>query len=189
LISEPQRQGLQLPMDARFKPLVPILVAENIHDLKQVAAQTGIDDDALRALNPGYRSGRIVADAPRLVLIPQRSGLSMALAQADPVASTTPSEQTVGSLVAASAQPGNVAQIVESVPVPAPDPALTIATAPIVAAAPTTATAPTSHQVRDGDTLSSIAKLYGLSLDELRRINGLARGARLKPGQWLKVLP
>jgi membrane-bound lytic murein transglycosylase D len=175
LIAEPQRQGLQLPMDIRFKPLVPMLVADNIRDLKQIAAQTGIDGDALKTLNPGYRSGRIVAGAPRLVLIPARVGLSTALAQADPVASATPTEQAVSQATSTSTQPGDDAPTVANDP--APDPA------------PTAATAATGHQVRDGDTLWSIAKRYGLSLNALRRINGLGKGARLTPGQWLKVLP
>jgi membrane-bound lytic murein transglycosylase D len=48
---------------------------------------------------------------------------------------------------------------------------------------------PVNHQVRNGDTLWSIAKRYGLSMAALRRINGLNRDARLKPGQWLKLLP
>jgi len=42
------------------------------------------------------------------------------------------------------------------------------------------------HEVRSGDTLSSIAKLYGLSIDEVKLLNGLA-DANLKPGQLLVV--
>lgn len=168
LIAEPQRQGLQLPMDTRFKPLVPLLVAERIHGLDQIAAQTGIDGSTLRALNPGYRSGRIVDGAPRLVLIPNRTGLSTALAQADTVASADPPEPAVTASVNASAKQDDVA---------------------VTAVEPDPNPAPSKHEVRNGDTLWSIAKRYGLSLDALRRFNGLARGARLKPGQWLKISP
>ena len=171
LISEPQRQGLQLPMDTRFKPLTPMLVGDRIHSLDQIALQTGIDNDILRAMNPGYRSGRIVDGAPRLVLIPTRAGLSAALSQAAPVASADrpdPAPIAVAPLVASAARDDDE-QPVASEPDPNP--------------------APSRHEVRNGDTLWSIAKHYGLSLSVLRRINGLSRNAHLKPGQWLKILP
>src|SRR5262245_10615432 len=43
-------------------------------------------------------------------------------------------------------------------------------------------------QVQEGDTLFSIAKRYGVSLAALIETNGLAHGARIKPGQQL-LLP
>jgi membrane-bound lytic murein transglycosylase D len=170
LIAEPQRQGLQLPMDARFRPLAPVLVGDKVHGLDQNAAQTGIDKDALRALNPGYRSGRIVEGVPRLVLIPTRSGLNTALAQPAP-----------DELVASADSPKTVADVTTTASAETIDSPLAAATEP--------SPAPTNHQVRHGDTLSSIAKRYGLSISALRRINGLGKNAHLKLGQSLKLLP
>lgn len=46
--------------------------------------------------------------------------------------------------------------------------------------------APT-HTVRRGDTLFSIAKLYGLSVDEIRRLNGIEETDVIQPGQVLIV--
>lgn len=43
-----------------------------------------------------------------------------------------------------------------------------------------------THTVRKGDTLSAIAAKYGLTLDQLRRLNGL-KGSHIEVGQKLKV--
>ena len=43
------------------------------------------------------------------------------------------------------------------------------------------------HQVRAGDTLYSIARRYGLKVDELRQLNKLAPNAVLHPGDKLVV--
>lgn len=45
------------------------------------------------------------------------------------------------------------------------------------------------HEVQDGDSLWSIARRYGLSLDVLRRINQLGTRAVVHPGQKLKLSP
>lgn len=44
-----------------------------------------------------------------------------------------------------------------------------------------------THTVRKGDTLSSIARSYGVSTTTLRRLNGLGSSSMIKPGQVLKV--
>jgi LysM repeat protein len=43
-----------------------------------------------------------------------------------------------------------------------------------------------SHQVRRGETLFSIAKKYGMSPEELRRVNHLSNNS-IQPGQRLSV--
>lgn len=45
----------------------------------------------------------------------------------------------------------------------------------------------TTHTVRKGDTLSSIARSYGISTTTLRRLNGLESKSVIHPGQTLKV--
>lgn len=46
-----------------------------------------------------------------------------------------------------------------------------------------------SHEVKNGESLWSIAKRYGLSIQSLRKINGLGRNPVLRVGQSLKLLP
>ena len=45
------------------------------------------------------------------------------------------------------------------------------------------------HQVKAGETLYAISRHYGLKVDELRRLNELAPGAVIYPGQKLVVVP
>jgi flagellum-specific peptidoglycan hydrolase FlgJ len=42
------------------------------------------------------------------------------------------------------------------------------------------------HEVKSGDTLASLSKFYGISVDEIKRLNGLDE-TNLKPGQLLVV--
>jgi membrane-bound lytic murein transglycosylase D len=44
-----------------------------------------------------------------------------------------------------------------------------------------------THVVRWGDTLSGLAKRYGVSVTELRRVNGLSAGETLRAGEALKI--
>ena len=46
-----------------------------------------------------------------------------------------------------------------------------------------------SHQVKNGDTLWSVAKRYGLSLFHLRKLNGLGTKSVLRVGQTLRLSP
>jgi membrane-bound lytic murein transglycosylase D len=46
-----------------------------------------------------------------------------------------------------------------------------------------------THQVRSGDTLSHIARRYGLSLVDLRKLNKLGNRSMIRPGQVLRLVP
>jgi membrane-bound lytic murein transglycosylase D len=83
LIAEPSRQGLRLPSETRFEPLVPLLIGEEIYSLGEFARRNGKDADALRRLNPGFRNGRVVPGVPRLVLAPPGVSAPTALAAKD----------------------------------------------------------------------------------------------------------
>jgi LysM repeat protein len=45
------------------------------------------------------------------------------------------------------------------------------------------------YEVRSGDTLYSIAKQHGISMDHLRRLNKLKKNAEIEPGQKLLISP
>ncbi|MBU2487981.1 MAG: LysM peptidoglycan-binding domain-containing protein [Proteobacteria bacterium] len=75
-------------------------------------------------------------------------------------------------------------------PAPAPAPAVSApkpapAPNPVATAAPKPA-ASLTYTVRPGDTLYSIAKKHGLTVDQLKRLNGL-KGDSLGVGQELKL--
>jgi LysM repeat protein len=52
---------------------------------------------------------------------------------------------------------------------------------------PVVKTEPAYHQVQPGETLYRIAKKYGISLDELCRLNQISKEQAIKPGQKLLV--
>jgi membrane-bound lytic murein transglycosylase D len=45
------------------------------------------------------------------------------------------------------------------------------------------------HTVQRGETVAEIARIHGVSTNELQRLNGLSRNASLRPGQKLKLPP
>ncbi len=82
LIAKPERHGLVLPRDASFVPLARMTLPEGAQSLDEAARQLGTDAARLRALNPAYRQGRVVAGVPREVLAPA-SALSQVAAASD----------------------------------------------------------------------------------------------------------
>ena len=70
LFDKPERHGLVLPREARFTPLARVALPAGVNSLDQAAVRLGVDASALRALNPAYRQGRVVAGVPRDVLAP-----------------------------------------------------------------------------------------------------------------------
>ncbi|HEY66601.1 MAG TPA: LysM peptidoglycan-binding domain-containing protein [Caldilineae bacterium] len=52
---------------------------------------------------------------------------------------------------------------------------------------PASACEPIYHRVRAGETLSSIAARYGVSMWEIARVNGIANINRIYVGQWLRI--
>jgi LysM repeat protein len=48
---------------------------------------------------------------------------------------------------------------------------------------------PTVHKVQAGETLYRISRLYGLTIDQLRKYNKLTPDTKIYPGQELKLTP
>jgi len=57
------------------------------------------------------------------------------------------------------------------------------------ASPPKPRTGPRVHQVRRGETLYSIGRQYGVTIETLRRLNKLARGVTIYPGQKILLGP
>lgn len=45
------------------------------------------------------------------------------------------------------------------------------------------------HRIKAGESFYSVSKQYGLTVDALRNLNGLAKDATLSIGQLLKIKP
>ncbi len=54
-------------------------------------------------------------------------------------------------------------------------------------AAPAKAPASRLHTVQKGETLYQISRKYGMSVDELRQLNGIGKDFKIYPGQKIKV--
>ncbi|SMP49092.1 LysM peptidoglycan-binding domain-containing protein [Desulfonatronum lacustre] len=80
-------------------------------------------------------------------------------------------------------QPTQPRQQQQTAATPAPAPQAAPAEQPRPAAS-----RPVTHEVQPGETLFRISQTYGVSVDDLRRLNNIS-GDRINPGQVLKVRP
>ena len=74
-------------------------------------------------------------------------------------------------------------------PLPAPVPEVAPAPAPEAAVASGFQDAMLDYNVQDGDTVEGIARLFVVSADEIRKVNGLAPGAEVVPNKTIKIPP
>ncbi|MCX7042918.1 MAG: transglycosylase SLT domain-containing protein [Gammaproteobacteria bacterium] len=163
LVSEPERNGLSLPSATQFVPVLPLLIEADVQSLDDFARQQNQDPKQIRRLNPGFKNGRVVAGVPRLVLTPT-------------IAWQAPVQDEATNFDSETRHPGQ----------PGSDPEGAMSPAD-----PGTAAAgkPTEHEVRSGDSLWSIARRYGVTIDALRRFNKLGVRTAVHPGQKLKLAP
>ncbi len=100
--------------------------------------------------------------------------------KADAPKPEAPKAEAAKAEVAEAAAPAAV----EAAPVPAPAPE---------AAAPETSSADQTdmleYTVQDGDTVDSIARLFVVRQDEIRRVNNLAPGQEVSPAQRIRIPP
>lgn len=127
-------------------------------DLRSVAAVTGIDPDALLALNPMLKLGVVPASGkPTTVYLP---------------------------VAAAGIYVANEADFRTKTVVAPPAPAPTVIA--VKNPAPTTTTKNRYHTVRQGESLGVIANKYRISVSQLKSMNGI-RGTMIRAGQKLLV--
>lgn len=174
IVRDPARFDVVLPQpdDGDRLALVALPVAT---DLATAARLAGLPPDRLRALNPGYRNGRMSADAPHHLLLPQASAQVLLAAIAARGAGT-------------KASAFEAADPAESDNAGAP-PAL-----PRESRRPFTTRVPRNgghvtasrHKVARGESLWMIAQRYHLDPRKLRDWNALASD-NLRAGQVLRL--
>jgi LysM repeat protein len=168
--------------------------------LAPFAGRRGRTAAELPRLNPGYKAGRVVAGVPRMVLMPLGARQADAMhANAGPVSTAVAANAALAAapvagdaeVLATSANAILLAvssEIAASAPVEVPV-SNEVEAAPPPAATLATAIAPAVHHVVAGESLWSIAKLYRLSVEDLRVLNRLERRAVVHAGDTLKLSP
>ena len=152
--------------------------------LSKIAAAHGVKTKELMAANQ-------ITDANK-IRVGQKLAIPAKAAKTDVAAKTED-------------KPAEAPQATESAvaPLPAPVPEAAPAVVPAAAAAPAApAPAPEGivpapegqeamldYTVQDGDTAEGIARLFVVRKDDILRVNGIAAGADVKPGQKIKIPP
>ncbi|MAT51256.1 MAG: lytic transglycosylase [Porticoccaceae bacterium] len=179
------------------KPGFDIVKVDRPIDLTRVAELSDISAEQLYQLNPGFTRWTTPPDGPGRLLIPteQANEFLDKLAET-PLAPWRPTENYVVkqgdtlSTIAARHQMNlqelvelngletSLLQIGQTIRIPRP-----YTRAVSTDAADNAAT----YTVQQGDSLWQIAQRHGISVDQLRQLNGLAKGALIRPRQQLIV--
>ena len=144
--------------------------------LEQVAGACGLDIQALRALNPQYKADVLpaTAAAPCALRLPEEA-LPAFIALGDSAYSYRAAEYVSPTALATEASLATLA----------PDAAASSSSTAKKKA--TTSRRTRYHRIRRGETLSTIAKRYGVTVSQLKRWNGM-RSNRIRAGRRLKIL-
>ena len=202
LVAEPARNGVNLP-PVPSNPQLEVVRTDRPVELSRVAALSGVGIVQLRTLNPGLKRGQTSPLGPGQLVVPAGTGarVTAALPQARVVAAeplaaapapARPAEsapartdalttyvvkggETLTSI--ARARKIGVAELAEANAMQARDPVLPGQTLRIPAVAALGARdggTLVTYQVRKGDSLSTIARRYDVSISDLMRWNPLA---------------
>jgi len=115
LIAQPKRFKLELPNATRIEPLRLVKLPRGVDSLDSAAKRGRIDLAAVKALNPAFLRGHIVAGAPREILLPRAVAARLArgatpeielASHPDPTPAATPRDYRVraGDTLSAIAQ-------------------------------------------------------------------------------------
>jgi membrane-bound lytic murein transglycosylase D len=176
---DPGRYGFEF---TEPEPLpVDTIVVPPSTDLRRLAARSSVSLETLRGLNPVLVRPVTPPGAPWKLVIPAGTLPVVQTALAAPA--VTPRRTVVARPPArnAAAEPSATAAAPKVSATPKP------ATAPKAAAAQKVAAADTIHVVRPRDTVTSIAKRYGVTVGEVMRWNHLEEPSRIQPGDRLRV--
>ena len=147
-----------------------IQVNHNVH-FQQIADVCGVDIDMLKSLNPQYKRDIIPGDSkPQTLRLPQNY-IGSFIEKQDTIYAYRANEFFRNRRVVSVPQQNTRQQSTRSTS--------------RTAAKPANGTA-TTHKVRSGESLSTIAARYGVTVNQIRNWNGI-RGTRINAGQSLKI--
>ena len=199
LVRNPGAYGITLPVvpDA---PYFRVIETDGPVELRLAAGLAGVDVEELHALNPGWNQWVTGPDGPHRLLVPavvadafeprfaalsgaERAGLTAYdVAAGDTVQAIASRHKVpVEFLQRVNDTDGARIAVGQTLLVPAGE------VTPLRTGLVHSATA--RHVVRPGDSLWSISRRYGMSVNELARVNNLKVKGILRPGQRLSVRP
>jgi membrane-bound lytic murein transglycosylase D len=181
LLAQPQRQSIPLLTTVPITHWIPYTMPADVTSLDELARRLDTDADVLKSFNRGYKNGRVVAGAPRTLLVPAstRSHWATAAAQAAPqvAQSAMDAQATNAAMVPTNTGANTAANTAKADPPGNDEPPKD------------KDRVSRTHVVAHGETLDRIARRYSVSVERLRAWNHLGRHARVKPGQKLKLEP
>lgn len=104
-----------------------------------------------------------------------------------PAAPAATGQEAPAPAASAPPDPAAIAADPPDLPKPPPAPAPKPPDAPREATAPPLGSLRVAHKVASGDSIASLAKLYGVAAEDLRAWNGLKKDTALRPGATLDV--
>lgn len=199
IVEAPQRFGVVLP-EPRDDDRLQDVAIESPIDLRVAANLAGVDAGDLKRWNAAHGGNRMSAHAPAHLLLPASRVDRFAAASAaiPPTLRRDWHEQRAdrhGSIAGWAATVGVPVAVLAAANASAPESTVASSTRlllpgaepePIVRSRPAARTSRGIHVVASGDTLSRIARRYGIALKDLRRWNPRAAGT-LHPGDKLRV--
>jgi membrane-bound lytic murein transglycosylase D len=205
IIADPGRHGIDLP-ETPDAPLIDRIDAGARTDLRLAARLSDIEPEQILQLNAGYKAMATTPEGPHWIVVP----VSVADRLTEELAGLDPAERlpardvrhrirrgetlggiaqrygvSVASLKRANHVSGHLIQAGKSLVIPGRLHPLSDAE-PLIAVAEPSVEHRIQHRVRRGDSLYEIARRYRVSVEELRRWNGI-RGRLIKPGQRLTI--
>ncbi len=177
-----------------ISPVIPTkpLITDTIHvsapiHFNQISSVLDIPVEELRVLNPQFRADMIPGSADHAYTLVLPSQQVHAYLMSEDAIKNFEAEKYAHRT---TVQPGDVpltAQATESTPTASTDEATaTDATLPVAAAPQTKGIRTVTHKVKPGESLASIASTYGVTPEEIKKLNSLRRNA-VRTGQILRV--
>ena len=177
-----------------ISPVIPTkpLITDTIHvstpiHFNQISSVLDIPVEELRVLNPQFRADMIPGSADHAYTLVLPSQQVHAYLMSEDAIKNFEAEKYAHRT---TVQPGDVpltAQATESTPAANTEEATaTDATLPVAAAPQTKGIRTVTHKVKPGESLASIASTYGVTPEEIKKLNSLRRNA-VRTGQILRV--
>lgn len=181
------------------KPLVTdtVSVADRVH-FNQISAVLNIPVDELRLLNPQFRADLIPGsdEKPYMLILPSQQVHAYIVSE-DQILAYEAEKYARRETAEPGDMPAETALLAAEMVQPAPEEDTTVTTADTepaeepVAATPRprrqqAASQATTHKVAPGETLASIASMYGVNPADIKQWNGLRRNS-VRVGQQLRV--